>query len=150
MPYPQSKQAGSTLLEGLIAIAIFSIGLLGLAAFQLTAMRQGQQARYRAMASFYAEQILSQAQSDVAALSSYISSSNCTAASNGAGGSNFVSWCTSMKTNSDTTMRLPITSASVSNNSGTVTVSITWKADKDPDSSTYTAITNVNFMQAPT
>lgn len=143
------KNSGATLLEGLIAIAIFSIGLLGLAGFQLTAMQQGQQARYRATASYYAERLLSQIQTNPSGISAYLGTA-CPSDSDGTGGNNFVSWCSSMKSNTDPTQRLPITAATVSNDNGQVTVTISWKSSKDSETSNYKTITNINFMQAST
>ena len=52
------KQQGATLLEGLISIAIFSIGMLGLGALQINMMKSSQETRYRTIASYYAEEII--------------------------------------------------------------------------------------------
>lgn len=145
------KQRGSTLLEGLISIAIFSIGLLGLAAFQLTAMQQGQQARYRAMASFYAEQLLSRIQADPDLLASFTGTDCAANTSATPGVDSYNAWCAAMAKADDTTMRLPITSAIVANNGDIVTVTIQWAADKNQGSgetNRYITTTNIAFMRA--
>jgi len=46
-----SKQSGFTLLEILIAVLVLSIGLLGLAALQLTGLKHNQSSQYRSMAT---------------------------------------------------------------------------------------------------
>jgi len=54
------SQAGSVILEALIAILIFSIGILGLVGMQATAVSNVSDAKYRADAAFYANQIIGQ------------------------------------------------------------------------------------------
>lgn len=50
------KQAGVMLLEALVALLIFSIGILGLVAIQTRAIALSQDAQYRAQASFLGNQ----------------------------------------------------------------------------------------------
>lgn len=52
------QQGGVMLLEALIAILIFSIGILGVVGLQATAVRQSTEARYRSEAAHLAEQLL--------------------------------------------------------------------------------------------
>lgn len=54
----KNSQAGSSLLEVLIAIVIFSIGLLGLAGLQMTALKSNQSALSRSVAVGQAYEIL--------------------------------------------------------------------------------------------
>lgn len=54
------QQTGSMLLEGLCAILIFSIGVLGLVGLQATANRQAADAKYRSEASLLANQLIGQ------------------------------------------------------------------------------------------
>ena len=67
---PES-QRGVMLLEALISIAIFSIAVLGLIGLQSAALRNAGEARQRAVAAFYANQIIGQMWSDAAKLASY-------------------------------------------------------------------------------
>lgn len=46
-----AKESGFTLLEILIAVLVLSIGLLGLAALQITGLKSNQSAQYRSMAT---------------------------------------------------------------------------------------------------
>ena len=52
------QQRGAALLEALIGILIFSIGILGLVAMQSMAVKQMADAKYRSDASFLANQII--------------------------------------------------------------------------------------------
>jgi type IV pilus assembly protein PilV len=54
------KQGGSVLLEALIATLLFSMGMLALAGVQAAALKNASEAKYRAEASFLANQIIAQ------------------------------------------------------------------------------------------
>lgn len=54
------RQRGSTLLEALVAIFIFSIGVLGLIGLQAVSIKNSIDAKYRADAAFLANQIIGQ------------------------------------------------------------------------------------------
>lgn len=66
-----NKQSGATLLEALIAVLIFSFGVLAVIGMQGTAVRTVTDAKYRADASFIANQRLAQAWGDPANLSAF-------------------------------------------------------------------------------
>ena len=66
-----SSQRGVMLLEALISIAIFSIAVLGLIGLQSAAIRNTSEARQRAVAAFYANQIVGQMWMDHATLAEY-------------------------------------------------------------------------------
>jgi type IV pilus assembly protein PilV len=55
---PLSKQRGVLMLEALIGILIFSIGVLALVAMQATAISQTTDARYRSEAAFQADKMI--------------------------------------------------------------------------------------------
>lgn len=59
-PIAPGSQTGSMLLEALIAILIFSIGILALVAMQATAIKNSIDAKYRADASYFANQLIAQ------------------------------------------------------------------------------------------
>lgn len=54
----ETQQAGSVILEALIAILIFSIGILALVGMQATAISNVADAKYRSTAGFLANQIV--------------------------------------------------------------------------------------------
>jgi len=57
-------QAGAMLLEALIALLLFAIGVIGLVAMQANATRLAAESKYRAEAATYADQIISQMWAD--------------------------------------------------------------------------------------
>lgn len=60
----QCSQRGSLLIEGLIAILIFSMGILALVGMQANAISHVTDAKFRADASFFANQIIAQMWAD--------------------------------------------------------------------------------------
>lgn len=56
----RTPQNGFVLLEGLIAILIFSMAILGVVGMQATAITKGTESQYRADAAFLANQLLAQ------------------------------------------------------------------------------------------
>lgn len=66
-----AKQGGVMLLEALIAILIFSVGILALVAMQGLAINYTSEAKYRSDASFLANEIISQMWVDRANLANY-------------------------------------------------------------------------------
>lgn len=52
------RQRGASLLEALIGILIFSVGILALVGMQALAIRQMSDAKHRSDASFYANEII--------------------------------------------------------------------------------------------
>lgn len=55
-----AKARGSALIESLVAVLLFSVGLLGLVGMQAGAVQQASQAEYRSMASLLANSAASQ------------------------------------------------------------------------------------------
>ena len=65
------KQSGVMLLEALIGLLIFSIGILALLGMQATAMRATIDAKYRSEAAFFANEIIGTMWVDRANLTQY-------------------------------------------------------------------------------
>lgn len=57
-PSPRAVQSGFTLIEVLIAILVFSFGILGAVALQASAIKMSTDAQQRAEATFLADQLL--------------------------------------------------------------------------------------------
>jgi type IV pilus assembly protein PilV len=55
-----NKQGGALLLEAMIAILLFSLGVLSLVGMQAMAVTNVSEAKYRTDASFYANQLIGQ------------------------------------------------------------------------------------------
>jgi type IV pilus assembly protein PilV len=69
------RQAGVMLIEALIGILIFSIGILALIGMQATAVKNTTDARYRSEAAYLANTIIAQMRLDVPNVASYDDSS---------------------------------------------------------------------------
>lgn len=65
------SERGSSLLEALVAIVLFSIGLLGLIGLQAVSIKSTSDAKYRADAALLANQIIGQMWVDRANIDSY-------------------------------------------------------------------------------
>jgi type IV pilus assembly protein PilV len=65
------KQGGATLIEVLVAVLIFSIGVLAVIGLQAVAVQTTSEAKYRADASFVASAALSRLWGDPANIESY-------------------------------------------------------------------------------
>ncbi len=72
----RSTQWGATLLEILISILIFSIGLLGLASMQITSKRANYEALQRSTAAVLAHGMLERMRVNQTALDSYVAAGN--------------------------------------------------------------------------
>lgn len=69
--HPKRLQAGSTLLEALVAILLFSMGIIALMGLQAVSIKNSIDAKYRADASYFANQIIAQMWVDRANIDSY-------------------------------------------------------------------------------
>ena len=68
----RAAQLGFSLVEVLISVFIFSVGLLGLAAMQLQALKYTQAAQWRSQANFLAADMVERVRANRAAVSSYV------------------------------------------------------------------------------
>lgn len=142
------RQRGVSLIEALIALIVLSLGMLGQVAFMVTAMRDGQQARYRAIASYYAEEMISLAISDTGNRAKYVvSTSTCTDAT----WAPCTGWLTRLKTDlpqsSDATpISVTLDSTTSSADYGQMTVTIQWKGADGSSAQTYVSTTNLNLI----
>lgn len=67
----KGRQGGVALLEALIGILIFSIGILAVVGMQATAIRTVADSKYRSEAAFLANELVAQMWTDAANLGSY-------------------------------------------------------------------------------
>ena len=77
------KQGGSVLLEALVAVVVFSFGLLAMISMQSAAVRSTTDAKYRADAAFLANQIIAHIWSNsanIAALGTFVNGVSANAA----------------------------------------------------------------------
>lgn len=69
--YAATRQRGATLLEALIGILIFSVGILALVGMQSLAIKHMSDAKYRSDAAFFANEIIGQMWGNRANLGTY-------------------------------------------------------------------------------
>ncbi len=80
---PTSRQRGFTLLEVLITVVIFSVGLLGIAGLQMTGMKQTHNSHLRSVATAQAMDMADRMRANMEGVESgeYVKSFNCTTSS---------------------------------------------------------------------
>lgn len=70
------KQQGSSLIEALVSMVVLGVGMLAYIALQATAIGNAADAKYRADAALFANQILGLMRSDIANLAQYAHNPN--------------------------------------------------------------------------
>jgi len=140
MNRPANRQEGVMLLEALIGILIFSIGILALIGMQATAMRATIDAKYRSEASFLANEVLGQMWiSDKANLAAFQTSPGTPAACPGAP---VCPWLTRVGQLLPNATGGNAPEVAVSTNE--VTVTVTWQPPGDAQPSRHVAVTQIN------
>jgi type IV pilus assembly protein PilV len=71
LPHPGSNQRGVTLLEALLGILVFSIGILAVVGMQVVAIKTVAESKYRMDASFLANEIIGEMWANRTNLASY-------------------------------------------------------------------------------
>lgn len=122
------QQSGSMLLEGLIAVLIFSLGILAIVGLQATAVKASTDARYRSEAALLANQLLGTmwvSDRTTAALQTNFNT----------GGVGYVAW-----RDNDVLGALPGAAANpptvVVDAAGTATITLFWLAPSEPAAAT--------------
>lgn len=133
---PRLNQRGIILLEGLIAILIFSVGILGLVGLQAMSINNSNAAKYRSEAVYFANQIIAQMWADnkVTMKTDYDSPT----------GAKYVAW----RDQINAAGGLPGAAANlptiaVDNATRRVTVIVQWRAPRDPNVHNHTAIAQI-------
>jgi type IV pilus assembly protein PilV len=141
------------LLEALIAILLFSMGMLALAGVQAAAVKNASEAKYRAEASFLANQIIAQMWGENPAnLPSYqhnpTTQSPCNFAGGASGNANVTAWLGSTSTAGTVSGNLPGASAAkqqiVVGAGNVVTVTICWQPPSDPLPRSFVSVAQIN------
>ncbi|GAB3645808.1 type IV pilus modification protein PilV [Ramlibacter alkalitolerans] len=138
-PSPRRRrhaQRGIMLLEALIAILIFTVGILGLVGLQASAVKQSTDASYRAEAAQLADQLIGKMWADNRAVTNLQTRYN-TCTSSACPG--YIEW---MATVANTLPGVTITSSTTRpdvsvNGQGIVTISIFWRAPQDEGSAPH-------------
>jgi type IV pilus assembly protein PilV len=144
---------GFVLLDALVAIVIFSIGIVGMVALQGSAVQLTGAANYRLNAALLADQVIAQMwSSDLSALSTNY------AGTSGKGGAQYLTWMSSIDcaTTGHVSTCLPnvstnppsivVTQEAVSDSGNTeyqVEITVSWEAPGDSNAHSYMTITDI-------
>lgn len=141
------NEQGVILLEALVGLLIFSIGILGMVALQSSAIQQTEDAGYRASASLLANQIIGQMWGDRSNLAAYSQTSGAGTACNTTGTPSTYApvtlWLTQVKgelpgaTSSMQTVQINGAANNV------VTVTVCWKTSHDITAHNYVAVAQI-------
>jgi type IV pilus assembly protein PilV len=130
-------QRGATLLEALIGILIFSIGILALVGMQALAIKHMSDAKYRSDAAFFANQIIGQMWVNRGSLGSYAY------AGSGTPPAAINSWVTSIQ-NSLPGVTGPTTLPIINVVGTTVTITVRWQLPGGTDVHRHTTMAYIN------
>jgi type IV pilus assembly protein PilV len=133
-------QTGSAVIEGLTAITVFSLGILGLIGLQANVLEHNAQAQYRAEASYLAEEIIGLATADALNADCYTlpAAGICdnTVAEQAA-----EDWTERVQASLPGAGEAPPTVERALD--GTFTVTIQWKRESEDTSHNYVSVTNI-------
>ena len=124
----RQSQRGVMLIEALVAILIFSVGVIAVMGMQAVSIEQVSQAKYRTDASYLANQITGQMWTDVPNLATYAT----------AGSTGRAAW--------DTTVAhtLPSGTATITVVGSLVTVTVNWQVPNESVIRKYVSAVNIN------
>lgn len=132
--FPASRAGGASLVECLVAILIFSIGVLGIVGLQGRSIADAGENNYRAQAALLGGQIIGRMRLDPAALSTYAlngtaTPGNCAAGSNASSNTVVTDWLSQVGS------ALPAATALAQqvnvNGTGQVAVTLCWKSPRE-------------------
>ena len=128
-----ARERGVMLLEALIAILIFTLGIIAVMGMQAASISQVTQAKYRTDASYLANQIIGKMWTDFPNLASYA----------GAGYAGRAPW------NAAVAATLPTGNGIITVAGTTATVTVTWKLPSESVTHQYVTIATINASNSP-
>ena len=126
---PGSPDGGFTLIEVLIALLVLSIGLLGLAALQVTGLRETQMARMRTQAVLLTYDMADRMRANTNQAANYVydSADYPSGLPGGVAGADLTDWIT------NELQLLPDSSAEITNPAGSdYQITVRWNETRDP------------------
>jgi type IV pilus assembly protein PilV len=124
----RGAQEGVMLLEALVAILIFSIGVVAVMGMQAVSIEQVTQSKYRMDASYLANQIVGKMWTDLPNLSTYAS----------AGSAGRTAWDATVAST------LPNGTGTITVAGTLVTVTVNWKMPNETVQRKYVSVVNIN------
>lgn len=150
------RQRGIVLIDAMVAILIFSVGILGMVALQGSAVEMTSAANYRLNAAMLADQVIAQMWTDTPA-----NIAGDFKGSKGDGGSNYIAWYTTFSDCTQTTAAtgclpgvkahppsISVTSQTIPSSGNTqyqVTVTVYWQAPSDSSVHKYVSVTSIGY-----
>lgn len=153
----KSRQSGYSLLEVLIAMAITSVGLFGLAGMQAVGLNNNHSAYHRSQATVMAYDIADRMRANLSSIDNYLTSHMTLAQARTMGatvGCKSTSGCTSVQMarndliDWDTELNsvLPGATGTITLTDGIYTISVNWDDDRDGDVDTDDPSFQVSFQ----
>ena len=133
-------QTGSAVIEGLTAITVFSLGILGLIGLQVNVLEHNAQSQYRAEASYLAEEIIGVATADALNADCYTVPAAGTCA-NAVAAQAAQDWAGRVQASLPGADDAPPKVERAAD--GTFTVTIQWKRETEDTSHNYVSVTNI-------
>jgi len=134
---PASQQKGVMLLEALVGILIFSIGILAMLGMQAVGIRNTMDSKYRSEAAYLANEIVGQMWVDRSNIASYDDA--------GAGNARRTAWNTRVASLMPQDPAAPSTTAPTIAISGRqATVTVRWKPPGETTVSQYVMVAQIN------
>ena len=124
-----SKHNGFTLLEVLISVVVLAVGLLGIAAMQVSMIRYNHSAQLRSIATFQVDNMIDRMRANYAGLklgyynniSGITSNPNCSSCTNSQ-----IAQLDAYQWNTNNASMLPAGQGTVSSNGSTYTITLRW------------------------
>lgn len=141
LPVQRKSQRGVMLLEALIALLIFSMGILALVGLQAISIKNSSDAKYRSEAAFLANQVIARM---------WVSDKTNLAGLYNTGGAEYLNWRTEVQ---DASRGLPGSIANpptivIDNTPGPnfnrATVTVFWQTPGDPTPHRYVTVAQIN------
>lgn len=138
------KQTGFMLIEALIGMLLFSIGIVGVIALQASAISISSDATYRGEASYLADQIIGQMWADRLNVANYqlnVQGAACAPGGNSSTNQNVSAWLQGMSLPGSSTLMQQIL---VNPTSNAVTVTLCWQPSKAKAPHKIVVTTSIN------
>lgn len=135
-------QSGSAMVEGLTAVTVFSIGILGVIGLQANVLENNAQAQFRAEASYLAEEVIGLATADAANAACYSMNPGSPDCTNAFAQEAATEWAERVQASLPGADEILPQVAYAAD--GTFTVTIQWKRQSDATWNNYVSTTNIS------
>ena len=142
-------QAGSALMEALVALVVFSFGVLGLLGLQATSIKNSGDAKYRSDASYLANQIVAQMwidRSNIDDYAHYAAGPVCAFTGSASANANVTGWLTQISSllpgASSTNIQIQVTTPAA--NTKQVKVTVCWQTPQDAAAHNFVTAAQIN------